>query len=180
MEGKRVLELTDAEKREQQRKRRAWLTALIRATIALLAVAVILLNLFTHVLQVVRYNGESMTPTLSGGQTLILRKTKNVSPGDVIAFYYNNQVLVRRVICEGGDQLSIANDGTVSVNGSALEERYVEEPSVGQCNLTFPYLVSAGCVFVMGDNRVIAMDSRLAEIGPIPEQRIIGKVLFAF
>lgn len=148
------------------------------AAIALLAV--LLVNLFTHVVQIVNYNGTGMEPNLQGGQTLVILKTQKVQEGDIIAFYYNNQVLVRRVICEGGKQLEIGQDGVVSINGNELEEPYLKETSLGQCNLTFPYNVRTGTVFVMGDNRTTSMDSRLEEIGTVPQDRIIGKIMFTF
>ena len=143
-------------------------------------VAVILLNLFTHVFAVVRYYGDGMEPTLSGGQTLVLLRTDEVDEGDVIAFYYNNKILVRRVICEGGKQISISGDGTVYVDGEVLAEPYLTAPSLGQCNLSFPHYVTPGEYFVMGDNRAVAMDSRLSELGTVPEERILGKLLFSF
>jgi len=161
------------------RRRIRAVSNVIRSVAFLLLAVVILLNLFTHVFQVVRYNGEGMDPSLKGGQILVLRKTKEVSAGDIIAFYYNNQILVRRAVCLGGDQVSVEKDGQVYVNGAALEESYLTQPSIGQCNLTFPYHVPAGHVFVMGDNRAIAMDSRLAEIGPVPTDRIIGTIILA-
>lgn len=155
-------------------------TTLFRIAVGVLAAVILLVNLFTHVIPIVRYYGDGMEPSLRGGQTLVLLKTQNVKEGDVIAFYYNNKVLVRRVICEGGEQVTIENDGTVSVNGRELEEPYLNEKSIGQCNLTFPYYVQNGHVFVLGDNRSIAMDSRLAEIGTVPLERIVGKVLLKF
>lgn len=147
---------------------------------AIVLTAVLLVNLFTHVLQVVNYNGTGMEPNLQGGQTLVILKTDKVSQGDIIAFYYNNQVLVRRVICEGGKQLEIAQNGSVSINGSVLDEPYLSGKTIGQCNITFPYHVRTGSVFVMGDNRTTSMDSRLAEIGTVPTDRIIGKVIIVF
>lgn len=146
---------------------------------ALILLAVLLVNLFTHVFQIVNYNGTGMEPNLKGGQALVILKTDKVKEGDIIAFYYNNQVLVRRVICEGGKQLEIGQDGVVSINATPIEEPYLQSKSIGQCNLTFPYHVRTGTVFVMGDNRTTAMDSRLEEIGTIPTDRIIGKVILA-
>lgn len=179
MSGKYLSEESKKQLNRQRRNRRMALSAAMRWIIGLVAAAVILLNLFTHVVQPVRYSGSGMEPSLHGGQMLLIRKTQNVEEGDIIAFYYNNQVLVRRVICQGGKQLSIESDGTVRINSEVLEEPYVESPSIGQCNLEFPYYVQTGYVFVMGDNRAVAMDSRLAEIGCVPVDRIIGKVLFA-
>lgn len=142
--------------------------------------AVLLLNLFTHLFQFVQYNGTGMEPGLEGGGTLVIRKTKKVDAGDVIAFYFNNQILVRRVIGTGGDMIEIDPQGNVSVGGEALPEPYVKDATLGQCNITFPYHVRTGTVFVMGDNRQEAMDSRLEEIGCVPEDRIIGKIILQF
>ena len=147
--------------------------------LVLLVALVILLNIFTHVFAIVRYFGNGMEPALRNGQTLILKRTENVKEGDIVAFYYNNQLLVRRVICEGGKQISIGKDGSVEINNEPLEESYVEDASIGQCNITFPHTVAPNSYFVMGDNREIAMDSRLKEIGSISEDRILGKLLFA-
>ena len=155
------------------------LQTVVHCFFGLLIAAILLLNLFTHVLQIVHYNGDSMEPTLHSGQILILQCTQDVAEGDVIAFYFNNQVLVRRVIAVSGSRITIEENGTVLRNGQALEEPYLAESSIGQCNISFPFHVPNGYVFVMGDNRAIAMDSRLEEIGPIYVGRIIGKVWLA-
>lgn len=143
-----------------------------------LAVA-LALNLLTFAFSVVRYYGDGMPPTLKSGQVLVIDKIGSVSEGDIIAFYYNNKVLVRRVVSTGGKQVEIDSAGTVSVNGKTLEEPYLESTTLGQCNLNFPYSVPTGHLFVLGDNRSTAMDSRLSEIGTVPEDRVIGKVLFS-
>lgn len=148
--------------------------------VAAVLLAVLLLNIFTHIFQIVRYNGTGMEPAIKGGQTLMIQRTQKVAAGDVIAFYYNNQILVRRVIATGGNQIEIDAYGAVTVGGIPLQEPYVENHTLGQCNITFPYQVRTGTVFVMGDNRLEAMDSRLEEIGTVPEDRIIGKVILQF
>ena len=145
-----------------------------------LVLLLLLLNLFTFVFSVVRYSGDGMEPTLKNRQVLILRKTDQVEEGDMIAFYYNNKALVRRVICTGGKTISLDRGGAVSIEGEALDEPYISQASLGQCNISFPYNVPVGRYFVMGDNRAIAMDSRLSEIGTISGDRIIGKIIFAF
>ncbi len=161
----------------QKQETRQVLQHVWKWVVAAVLLAVLLLNVFTHLFQVVRYNGTGMEPGLSGGQTLVIQKIKKVEPGDVIAFYYNNQILVRRVICMGGEQLEMDENGTISVGGKLLQEPYLKNKTLGQCNITFPYFVPVGTVFVMGDNRLEAMDSRLKEIGTVPEDRIIGKVI---
>lgn len=156
----------------------SFLKTVLIAAIILLALAIIVLNVFSHLLSVVSYYGDGMEPALSNGQTLLVSKAANITEGDVIAFYYNNKVLVRRVVCSGGKQISIDREGIVTINGAVVEEPYLEAKSIGQCNLDFPFYVIPDHVFVMGDNRAVAMDSRLSEIGVISEERIIGKVLF--
>lgn len=150
-----------------------------KITLYLVIAVLLLLNLFTYVLTVVNYYGDGMEPELHSGQVLVISRTSKVDEGDVIAFYYNNKVLVRRVVCSGGKQISIAEGGLVSINGQPISEDYVSQPSVGQCNIGFPFYVPMDHFFVMGDNRLIAMDSRLTEIGTVPKDRVIGKVLFA-
>lgn len=150
----------------------------LKIVLAVIITASLLLNLFTFVTPVVKYYGNSMSQTLVDGQILIVNKMAKVKSGDIIAFYYNNKVIVRRVIATGNSQVSIDIFGTVSVNGKTLEEPYVENKTLGQCNLDFPYNVPANSYFVLGDNRDIAMDSRLSEIGVVTEERLIGKVMF--
>lgn len=145
--------------------------------IVLLA-ASILLNIFTQFLPLVRYYGSSMEPTLQDGQLLAVWKTDQIQNGDIIAFYYNNSILIRRVIASGGEQITVDVFGEVSVNGQKLEEDYVTEKTLGQSNTEFPYYVPKDSYFVMGDDRTRSMDSRLQEIGAIEKSRIIGKVLF--
>ena len=137
------------------------------------------MNLFTFVMPVVKYYGNSMSPTLNDGQILIVNKMAEIEAGDIIAFYYNNKVIVRRVVATGNNQISIDVFGTVSVNGKVLDEPYIENKTLGQCNLDFPYNIPANSYFVLGDNRDIAMDSRLSEIGAVTEDRLIGKVVFS-
>lgn len=150
----------------------------LKIVLAVIITASLLLNLFTFVTPVVKYYGNSMSQTLVDGQILIVNKMAKVKSGDIIAFYYNNKVIVRRVIATGNSQVSIDIFGTVSVNGKTLEEPYVENKTLGQCNLDFPYNVPANSYFVLGDNRDVAMDSRLSEIGVVTEERLIGKVMF--
>ena len=180
LSGKYLHRQPQKEKQPQNSGRKQVWLHLWKWIVGAVLLAVLLMNVFTHILQIVNYNGSGMEPGLKGGQTLLILKTQKVEEGDVIAFYYNNQVLVRRVICTGGRQLEIDSNGAVAVNGIDLEEPYVQNATLGQCNITFPYHVRIGTVFVMGDNREEAMDSRLKEIGTIPTDRIIGKVIFKF
>ena len=151
-----------------------------RLVVATVIAAVLLLNIFTYLLSVVSYYGDSMEPELHSGQTLVVSRVGKVDEGDIVAFYYNNKVIVRRIICTGGKQISMDDSGLVSINGVALTEEYVKNPTLGQCNIDFPFSVPIGHVFVMGDDREISLDSRLQAIGTVSEDRIIGKVILAF
>lgn len=153
--------------------------SVLRMVITLVIVASVTLNVFTYVIPIVRHYGNSMSPTLTDDQILVVLKTDDVSDGDIIAFYYNNKVLVRRVIASAGEQVSIDIFGTVSVNGKELDEPYVSDKTLGQSNLENPFDVPANSFFVLGDNRVTSMDSRLEEIGAVAKERIIGKVVFS-
>lgn len=156
----------------------------LRLTLSLIVglalTVVVLLNLFTHVFSVVQYYGDGMEPGLQDRQILVVLQTDQVKQGDVAAFYYNNKVLVRRIIAGGGASVEMDDRGKVKVDGAGLDEPYVQEHSPGQCNISFPYTVPYDEFFVMGDNRAIAMDSRLEEIGTIPRNRILGKVIWSF
>ncbi len=158
-------------------------TTIFRATLKIVIIVIVtasfLLNLFTFIMPVVRYYGTSMSPTLEDGQILIVSKMSEVESGDIIAFYYNNKVLVRRVVATGNEQISIDIFGSVSVNGKELSEPYIDNKTLGQCNLDFPYNVPTGTFFVLGDNRDVSMDSRLEEIGVVTDDRLIGKVVFS-
>ncbi len=118
-----------------------------------------------------------MEPSLSDNQYILIYKTSKVDNGDVIAFYYNNKVLVRRVAATAGEQVYIDVFGNVSVNGAEIDEPYVSNKTLGQCDVDFPYNVPANSVFVLGDNRETSMDSRLKDIGTVSNDRIIGKVI---
>lgn len=149
----------------------------IKTTLIIVLAASLLLNIFTYIFSVVRHYGTSMEPSLSDNQYILIYKTSKVDNGDVIAFYYNNKVLVRRVAATAGEQVYIDVFGNVSVNGAEIDEPYVSNKTLGQCDVDFPYNVPANSVFVLGDNRETSMDSRLKDIGTVSEDRIIGKVI---
>ena len=151
----------------------------LRTTIyILLTVAAIAVLIATLLLPVLQVTGTSMEPVLESGQIVVALKNAEFRRGDVIAFYYNNKVLLKRVIGLPGDRVSIDLDGNVSVNGYVLDEPYLTDKSIGNYDLDFPYQVPDGKYFVLGDHRESSQDSRLSAIGSIADEYIIGKIAF--
>ena len=144
--------------------------------IVVAALAVIVAFIFLPVLKIT--NGHNMEPGLQPGDIVILQKTDDVKTGDVCAFYFNNKLLLRRVIAREGDKVEIDEKGYVKVNGEFLEEdEYISEHALGQCDIDFPFRVPTGQLFVMGDNRDYALDSRATNFGCIAQDEIFGKPL---
>lgn len=143
--------------------------------ITVAAVAVLVATLWLPVLQIY---GSSMTPTLVNGQIIFSTKTKDMETGDIVAFYYNNKILVKRVIANAGDWVDMDADGTVYVNSVELQEPYLEAKSFGDADIELPYQVPDGKYFVMGDHRETSVDSRHASVGCIGPDQIVGKILF--
>ena len=138
------------------------------------AIAVLVSMLF---LPVLRVTGSSMTPTFSNDELIVCSKRSNFKTGDVVAFYYNNKILLKRVIGVSGDIIDISKDGVVYLNGEPLDEPYVNELALGECDIEMPYQVPDTRVFVMGDHRSVSIDSRSTTVGCIASEYIIGKVI---
>ena len=137
------------------------------------AVAVLAAMLFFPIFRV---TGSSMEPTLHPKEIVVCLKSSRFQSGDLVAFYYNNKVLLKRVIGTAGDTIEIDDSGNVFVNGSQLDEPYITKKSLGQCDIDFPYQVPDNRIFVMGDNRETSVDSRTTAVGCIAVEYVIGKV----
>lgn len=137
------------------------------------AVAVLAAMLFFPIFRV---TGSSMEPTLQPKEIVVCLKSSRFQSGDLVAFYYNNKVLLKRVIGTAGDTIEIDDSGSVFVNGSQLDEPYITKKSLGQCDIDFPYQVPDNRIFVMGDNRETSVDSRTTAVGCIADEYVIGKV----
>ena len=117
-----------------------------------------------------------MEPSLFAGDLLISTKIWGYKKGDMIAFYYNDSILIKRIIATEGDIVYIDDEGNVYVNSQKLEEEYVKDLSYGNCDITFPYRVPDKELFVLGDNRNISIDSRSKSLGSISEEKVLGKI----
>lgn len=157
-------EQLDMERRRLRYKRRYNRT--LRSTVAILIVVAALAVLAATLwMPVLRVYGSSMAPTLHNGEILVSVKTKDFSSGDIIAFYHGNKLLIKRYIAGPSDYVNVDEDGSVSVNGTLLDEPYLAEKAYGEADIEFPYQVPDQRYFVMGDNRSVSIDSRSSIVG---------------
>ena len=169
-------ELEEAVRRDRYYHRfRNMVTSTFLTMVVVAAVAVLVAVLL---LPVLRIYGKSMRGTLDNGDIVVSVKSSNMKTGDVIAFYYNNNILVKRVIAGPGDWVDIDKDGNVFVNHEKLEEPYLDDKAYGETNIELPYQVPDGRIFVMGDNRSVSIDSRNTSIGCVSEEQIVGKIVY--
>lgn len=152
---------------------------ILKSTICTLIIVVAISSLLSTLLfPVLEIYGKSMSPTLSEGDIVLSIKKSNFKQGDIIAFYYNNKILIKRVVGVPFDWVNIDKEGNVYVNDKLLEEPYVKEKSYGETDIEYPYQVPEDSYFVLGDERLSSIDSRNTIIGAIPKENIIGKIIF--
>lgn len=162
--------------REKYKSRyRKLLRSTVYALLVVAACSVLIATLFLPVLQIY---GNSMYPTLSEGEIVVSIKGGKLHRGDVCAFYYNNHILVKRVIAGPSEWVNIDEDGNVFVNDVQISEPYLTDKSVGECDIEFPYQVPENSYFVMGDHRDTSIDSRSSSIGCVTQDEIVGKIVF--
>lgn len=182
MKIEKPVEIPDVELLEAELKRvkyRSRYRMVLRSTICTLVVvaaaAVLVATIWMPVLQIY---GSSMTPTLSEKNIVISIKGMDFERGDLIAFYVGNKILVKRTIAGPGQWVDIDDDGNVYVDGELLEEPYLTEKALGDCNIELPYQVPENRYFCMGDHRSTSVDSRNSNVGCVSEEQIVGKIVF--
>ena len=171
------LEQLTAELERENYKRRynRVLRSTIYTLIVVAAVAVLVATIWMPVLQIY---GSSMTPTLNEGEIVVSVKGSDFEPGDLVAFYLGNKILVKRCIAGPGQWVDINENGDVFVDGELLDEPYLTEKALGECDQSFPYQVPESRFFCMGDHRATSVDSRHSAVGCVAEEQIVGKIVF--
>ena len=152
---------------------------------SLIAAVVGVVLLFTFLVRLIGVSGPSMQNTLyTGDRILVLNSLLcDFQPGDVVVVNaYNaplDETLVKRIIAVGGQTVDIDFiTGTVYVDGEALDEPYIKEPTYTADGASFPLTLEEDEVFIMGDNRNHSTDSRSIQLGPVKEGYIQGKAVF--
>ena len=172
-----TLRQLQAELKRERYRINFWRT--LRSTIyTLVTVSAFAILIAVLLLPVLQIYGRSMKSTLNGGDIVFSLKNAEPKVGDIVAFYYNNNILVKRAIASSGEWVDIDKDGNVYVNQQLIDEPYLDEKALGECNIEMPYQVPEGKLFVMGDNRAVSIDSRNTAVGCISEEQIVGKIVF--
>ena len=165
----------ELEREKYKRRYKRVLRSTIYTLIVVAAVAVLVATIWMPVLQIY---GASMTPTLDEGDIVISIKGSDFAPGDLVAFYMGNKILIKRCIAGPGQWVDIDADGNVYVDGELLDEPYLTEKALGDCDIELPYQVPDNRYFCMGDHRSTSVDSRSTTVGCVSDEQIVGKIVF--
>lgn len=149
------------------------------AAYAILIVAALAVLVSTFFLPVMKVYGRSMEPAVAENEIVVCVKQRQYRPGDIVALYFNNRIILRRVICVGGDQFDIDEAGNVFVNGEYYDEPYLIEKSYETTDIDLPFKVNEANYFIMADNRSFALDSRSIAVGTVTKEQIAGKVILS-
>ena len=166
---------------KENRKDESWYSWLRTLVCVVLATVLV----FTLVVRIVRVEKQSMRETLQNGDILLTvnrHLAGELKAGDIVVikkeYFEDGKPIVKRIIATEGQTVDIDFDaGVVYVDGQALEEDYIREPTYLDEGLEFPITVPEGCLFLLGDNRNNSMDSRYPDLGPVDVRCVIGKAV---
>ena len=156
-----------------------WVQSLVGSVLVVVAI-------FTFVIRMMGVDGHSMLNTLQHGDRLLVVNTMlyhDYKYGDIVILrkngVFDDDPIVKRVIAVEGQTVDIDfAEGIVYVDGEALEEDYIREPTYTAEGTEFPLTVPEGSIFVMGDNRNGSSDSRDYRLGTVDTRYVIGKAAF--
>lgn len=172
-------ELEEIREEIRREKYRARYRRVLRSTAAVLivvaAVSVLVATLWMPVLHIY---GHSMSPTLNDGEIVLSVNSQNLRQGELVAFYYGNKLLIKRCIAGPGDWVNIDDDGNIYVNSEYLDEPYIQQKALGECNIKLPYQVPDERWFLVGDSRAVSIDSRSTQVGCIAQEQVVGRIVF--
>lgn len=162
-------------KEQYSRKYKKVLKSTLSSLIVVAAIAVLIATLALPVLQI---QGSSMEPTLNDEEIVVLIKTPNLKRGQLCCFSYQNKLLIKRIIGVPGDTILINEKGFVYVNDELLDEPYILDRALGECDIDFPFHVTENHYFILGDHRSTSIDSRSSVVGLVSSEQIVGRIFF--
>lgn len=162
-------------KTKYSQKYKKVLKSTLSSLVVVAAIAVLIATLMLPVLQI---QGSSMEPTLNDEEIVVLIKTSNLKRGQLCCFSYQNKLLIKRIIGVPGDSININEEGFVYVNDTLLDEPYILDRALGECDIDFPVHVSENHYFILGDHRSTSIDSRSSAVGLVDTEQVVGKIFF--